>query len=110
MGKVIAKLRVTNEADLLLKRHGALSRQPRRAEVEAVVDPRVVSFRLQRRIAEPLGLGVSRPARLELMSRLCLANVTIGEDDQPNILGRLALMEMDLVLDPTKQKLIPNPE
>ena len=45
MGKVIAKLRVTNEADLLLKRHGALSRQPRRAEVEAVVDPRVIKSR-----------------------------------------------------------------
>lgn len=110
MGKVIAKLKVTNEADLLLQRHGALNRKPRTAEVDAVVDLRVISFRLQHRIAEALGIGVSRPARLELMGRSCLANVTIVGDNQPNILDRLALMEMDFVIDPKKRRLIPNPE
>jgi hypothetical protein len=110
MGKVIVRLKIANEADLILKRHGTLDREPRKAEVDAVVDPRVVSFRLQQRVAKAIGVGVFHPARLEAMGRSSLANVTIVPDDQPNVLDRLALLGMDLVIDAKNGRLLPNPE
>jgi hypothetical protein len=110
MGKVIVPLKLLNEADLLLERHEVLKRRPRSVEVDAIVDPYVVSFRLQSHVARTLGIGDSQPARLKLLGRSCLANVIIVDDDQPNVLDRLALLELDLVLDARSGKLIPNPE
>jgi len=53
---------------------------------------------------------VFQPARLELMGRHGAFQVVEVDDDVPNLLGQIPLEYLDLVVDPKRQRLIPNPE
>jgi len=127
MGKVIVKLKLVNQADLVLKDMKLLRGKPRTTEAEALVDTGATRLYLQRGIIRALGLrkagdviskttnGTRRrqvysPVRLELMGRHGDFNVVELDDDVPNLLGQIPLEYLDFVVDPKGQKLIPNPE
>ena len=127
MGKVIVKLKLTNLLDLELKRMKALKGKPRTVEAEALVDTGATRLYLQRSLIRSLGLtetgdvvskttngtrrrAVYAPVRLELMGRTGDFNVVELDDDVPNLLGQIPLEYLDFVVEPKKQKLVPNPE
>ena len=127
MGKVIVKLKLTNLLDLELKRMKALKGKPRTVEAEALVDTGATRLYLQRSLIRSLGLtetgdvvskttngtrrrAVYAPVRLELMGRTGDFNVVELDDDVPNLMGQIPLEYLDFVVEPKKQKLVPNPE
>jgi len=127
MGKVIVKLKLTNNDDLVLQRLKLGKRKPRRLETDALVDTGATRLYLKSSIINSLGLqkkaevsskttnGVRRravfqPVLLELMGRDGVFEVIEIDDDVPNLLGQIPLEHLDFVVDPKGQKLIPNPE
>jgi predicted aspartyl protease len=127
MGKVIVKIKLTNQADLVLKQVKVLKGKPRTLEVESLVDTGATRLYLQSGVIKALGLrksgdvsskttnGVRRrsvyqPVRLDLMGRFGNFDVVEVDDDVPNLLGQIPLEYLDFVVDPKGQKLIPNPE
>jgi predicted aspartyl protease len=127
MGKVIAQLRLTNHRDLVAKSLKALRGKVRQAKVGALVDSGATRLYLKRSVVRGLGLRksgtvVSRPTngmrkrnvyelvRLELMGRSGIFEVVDVGDEVPNLLGQIPLEHLDLVIDPKRGKLVPNPE
>ena len=127
MGKVIVKIKLTNQGDLVLREHKVLKGKPRTAEADALVDTGATRLYLQTRLIKALGLrresevqskttnGVRRravysPVKLELMGRNGIFEVVEVDDEVPNLLGQIPLEYLDFVVNPKAQKLIPNPE
>jgi predicted aspartyl protease len=127
MGKVVAKVRLTNYFESELKRRKLLKGKPKSVEAEVLVDTGATRLYLQSSLIKALGLhketevdskttnGVRRravfaPVRLELMGRNGTFQVVEVDDDVPNLLGQIPLEYLDFVVDPKGQKLIPNPE
>ncbi len=93
---------------------------------DALVDMEVKSLSLPTRLIRRLGLneqhrklvrsgtGVTEaavydPVRLTIPGRDFTADVIEVPDDMPVLIGRLALLQMDLVIDPQSRSLIGNP-
>jgi len=127
MGKVIAKLKLTNYLELELKRMRLIKGKPRTVEAEALVDTGATRLYLQSSVIKALGLrkagevvsrttnGLRRrpvysPVRLELMGRHGNFDVVQVDDDVPNLLGQIPLEYLDFVVDPNGRTLTPNPE
>jgi len=127
MGKVVVKVKLTNQAELVLKAHRVLKGTPRSMEVEALVDTGATRLYLKRGLIRSLGLkkegqvhsrttnGVRRravysPVRIEVMGRNGIFEAVEVDDDVPNLLGQIPLEHLDFVVDAKGQKLIPNPE
>ena len=127
MGKVIVKIKLTNQADLVLQELKLLKGKPRSVEVDALVDTGATRLYLKPSVIRALGLkkmeevesrttngirprGVYQPVRLEVMKRHGDFNVVDIDEDVPNLLGQVPLAYLDFVVDPQGQKLIPNPE
>ena len=127
MGKVVAKIKLTNYLDLELKRLKLRREKPRAVQTDALVDTGATRLYLKRSVIKALGLrkegevvskttngtrrrSVYQAARLELMGRHGTFEVVEIDDDVPNLLGQIPLEYLDLVVDPKGQKLIPNPE
>ena len=127
MGKVVAKIKLTNYLDLELKRLKLRREKPRAVQTDALVDTGATRLYLKRSVIKALGLrkegevvskttngtrrrSVYQAARLELMGRHGTFEVVELDDDVPNLLGQIPLEYLDLVVDPKGQKLIPNPE
>jgi predicted aspartyl protease len=127
MGKVVVKIKLTNQGDLVAVRRRLSKAKPRVVEAEALVDTGATRLYLQSSLIKALGLhkesevrskttnGVRRrdvfePVRLELMGRNGVFQVVEIDDDVPNLLGQIPLEYLDFVVDPRGQKLIPNPE
>src|SRR5881296_1270520 len=127
MGKVIAKLRLTNYLELELKRMRLFKGKPRTVEAEALVDTGATRLYLQSGVIKALGLrkagevisrttnGLRRrpvysPVRLELMGRHGNFDVVQVDNDVPNLLGQIPLEYLDFVVDPNGRMLTPNPE
>ena len=127
MGKVVAKIKLTNYLDLELKRLKLRREKPRAVQTEALVDTGATRLYLKRSVIKALGLrkegevvskttngtrrrSVYQAARLEVMGRYGAFEVVEIDDDVPNLLGQIPLEYLDLVVDPKAQKLIPNPE
>ena len=127
MGKVVVKIKLTNEGDLVVAQRKLSKAKPRTVEAEALVDTGATRLYLQSSLIKALGLrkesevqskttnGVRRRAvfasvRLELMGRNGAFQVVEVDDDVPNLLGQIPLEYLDFVVDPRGQKLIPNPE
>jgi len=127
MGKVVAKIKLTNYLDLELKRLKLRREKPRAVQTDALVDTGATRLYLKRSVIKALGLrkegevvskttngtrrrSVYQAARLELMGRYGAFEVVEIDDDVPNLLGQIPLEYLDLVVDPKAQKLIPNPE
>jgi predicted aspartyl protease len=65
-----------------------------------------------RRITSSVGPGettIYEAVRLTIQGRVCTMDVMEVPDDVPAIIGRLALLELDLVTDPHSYSLIGNP-
>ncbi len=127
MGKVVVKVRLTNQGDLVVVHRKLSKAKPRTVEAEALVDTGATRLYLQSSIVKALGLrkesevqskttngvrrrGVFEPVRLELMGRNGAFQVVEVDDDVPNLLGQIPLEYLDFVVDSRGQKLIPNPE
>ena len=127
MGKVVAKIKLTNYLDLELKRLKLRREKPRAVQTDALVDTGATRLYLRRSVIKALGLrkegevvskttngtrrrSVYQAARLELMGRYGAFEVVEIDDDVPNLLGQIPLEYLDLVVDPKGRKLIPNPE
>jgi predicted aspartyl protease len=126
MGKVLVKIKLTNYADLVLKRVRLLKGKPRTLEVETLVDTGATRLYLQSRVIKALGLAKSgdvtskttngtrrravySPVELEVMGRTGNFDVVEVDDDVPNLMGQIPLEYLDFVVDPKGQKIIPNP-
>src|SRR5487761_2067641 len=127
MGKVIVKIKLTNYVEEQMKKLKLLQGKPRSVEAEALVDTGATRLYLQSKVIRALGLrkegelvsrttngprkrAVYQTARLELMGREGAFQVVEVDDDVPNLLGQIPLEYLDFVVDPKRQKLIPNPE
>ena len=126
MGKVIVQLRLTNQSDLVLKRHKARVGAPRQVAAEALVDTGATQLYLKPSVIKSLGLrkvgevnsrttngdrlrNVYEPVRLELMERSGNFDVVDIDEHVPNLLGQIPLEYLELVVDPKAQTLRPNP-
>ena len=123
MGKVIVRIKLTNHADLVLKRLKLLKGKPRVVEAEALVDTGATRLYLQSQVIKSLGLtkssdvtskttnGVRRravysPAFLELMGRNGNFDVVEVDDDVPNLMGQIPLEYLDFVVDPDRKSVV----
>jgi predicted aspartyl protease len=128
MGRIVAKIKVENLADVLLVERGELSPQEiRHMEMEALVDTGATLLCLPAKAIEDLGLSplgtrrattatglvertVFRGAQLTILDRTCTVDVMELEDSVPALVGYIPLENLDLQPDPQKKTLIPNPE
>ena len=126
MGKVIVKIKLTNQSDLVLAKHRVSKAKPRTVEVEALVDTGATRLYLKPSVIKKLGLERSdtvrskttngdairfkyEPVQLELMGRGEIFEVIEVPEEVPNLLGQVPLEVLDFVVDSRGQKLIPNP-
>ena len=126
MGRVTAKIKLTNQADLVLQQYKVLKRAPRRIEVDVLVDTGATRIYLKPSVIKALGLrktgqvnsrttngdrrrSVYSPVELELMGRHGTFDVVDIDEHVPNLLGQIPLEYLDLVVDPKAQVLRPNP-
>ncbi|MBI2925927.1 MAG: retropepsin-like domain-containing protein [Verrucomicrobia bacterium] len=126
MGKVVVKIKLTNQFDLFAKTRLGIKRKPRLIEVEALVETGATRLYLKPSVIKALGLqqvgkvesqttngtrtrGVYDPVRLELMGRHGIFEVVDIDEQVPNLLGQIPLEYLDYVLDLKNRKLIPNP-
>ncbi len=126
MGKVIVEIKLTNLKDVFLKAAGARKGAPRGVTVNALVDTGATRLYLKPSVIKKLGLARTdtvrsqttngptvrykcEPVQLELMGRRENFDVIEIPENVPNLLGQVPLEVLDLVVDPRKQRLIPNP-
>ena len=128
MGKVVTAIKVSNWFDLESVAAGTRKEKPRALETKALVDTGAVKFYLKSSIIRELGLRpvgqiqtrtmsnraesrtVYSPVALEIQGRTGRFDVVEIPDALPNIVGQIALEDLDWVVDCKNQKLIPNPE
>jgi len=127
MGKVLIKIKLTNQADLVLKDLKLLKGKPRSLETEALVDTGATRLYLKPSVIRALGLkrtgmiesrttnglrrqGVFQPVRLEVLGRRGNFDVVGLDEAVPNLVGQIPLEYLDFVVDPKQRKLTPNPE
>jgi predicted aspartyl protease len=127
MGKVLVKLKLTNQGDLVLAKRKLSTAKPRSVEVEALVDTGATRLYLKPSVIKSLGLekvddvisqttngpkqrAVYEPVRLDLQGRYGNFDVADIGENVPNLLGQIPLEYLDFVVDSKNQKLIPNPE
>jgi clan AA aspartic protease len=129
MGKVIVEVTLENLADLHVAERGLLpADQVRRVVVtDALVDTGAVGLLAPKRVIEQLGLKPLRTkrargiggtiempihgaVRITIQGRDCVIDVGEVSDDFPVLIGQIPLEAMDWVVDPSRQRLIGNPE
>ena len=127
MGKVIIKIKLTNQGDLVATRRKLSKTKPRSVEVEALVDTGATRLYLKPSVIHALGLekvddvisqttngpkkrSVYEPVRLEVQGRYGNFDVVDIGENVPNLLGQIPLEYLDFVVDSKNRKLIPNPE
>jgi predicted aspartyl protease len=129
MGKVLVTAKIENLYDLFkAKERTILDSDIRRVEVDdALVDMGATGLSMPRRLIQQLGLEPLRmrqartsagpitvpihgTVRLTIQGRDCPTEVMELADDGFVVIGRIALHAMDLVVDPSNQRLIGNPE
>jgi predicted aspartyl protease len=128
MGRVVVPVTIENQYDLFEVTQGR--RKPedvRRVDIpEALVDTGAKMLSLPKRLIEALGLqflqerdvittaGPGRSAtygliKLTLMVREAPLDVAALPDECPTLIGCIPLEQLDLVVDPTGQRLIGDP-
>lgn len=127
MGKVIVKLKLTNQVELFLRDRAQANLTPRSVEIQALVDTGATRLYLKPSVISALGLQSVRsiqsrtthrdrlrqvydPVRLELMGRSGIFEVVEVDEAVPNLLGQIPLEDLDFIVDPRGQRLLPNPE
>ena len=127
MGRVIVKIKLTNQGDLVAARRKLSKAKPRSVEAEAFVDTGATRLYLKPSVIHALGLekvdevisqttngpkkrSVYEPVRLEVQGRYGNFDVVDVGEKVPNLLGQIPLEYLDFVVDSKNRKLIPNPE
>ncbi len=127
MGKVIVKIKLTNQGDLVALHRKLSKAKPRSVEIEALVDTGATRLYLKPSVIKALGLekvdevisqttngpakrSVYESVRLEVQGRYGDFNVVDIGESVPNLLGQIPLEYLDFVVDSKNRKLIPNPE
>src|SRR5277367_1239561 len=127
MGKVLVKIKLTNQGDLVTARRKLSKAKPRQVEVEALVDTGATRLYLKPSVIRSLGLekvdsiisqtsngpatrAVYEPVRLEVQGRYGNFDVVDVGESVPNLVGQIPLEYLDFVVDSKNRKLIPNPE
>jgi clan AA aspartic protease len=126
MGEVKVRIKLTNNFDELLVRKKKLARSKVRSiEIDGVVDTGAVSLSLPSFVVERLGLtrmgkhvaqyadgrleevDVTEAVLIEIMGRTTSEEAMILGDEI--LIGQTVLEKTDLLVDCTRQRLIPNP-
>ena len=127
MGKVVVKVKLTNQGDIIALNRKLSKAKPRTTEVEALVDTGATRLYLKPSVIKSLGLervdevvsqttngpakrGVYEPVRLEVQGRYGNFDVVDIGENVPNLLGQIPLEYLDLVVDSKNRKLVFNPE
>jgi predicted aspartyl protease len=127
MGKVLVKIKLTNQGDLVAVNRRFSKAKPRTLEVETLVNTGATRLYLKPSVIRALGLGkadevisratngpkkrsVYEPVRLEIQGRYGNFDVVDIGEKVPNLLGQIPLEYLDFVVDSKNRKLIPNPE
>ena len=127
MGKIVIKIKLTNQGDLVASSRELSKAKPRTVEVEALVDTGATRLYLKPSVIRALGLekvddvisqttngpkkrAVYEPVRLEVMGRYGNFDVVDIGENVPNLLGQIPLEYLDFVVDSKNRKLIPNPD
>jgi predicted aspartyl protease len=123
----MVKIKVENLADVIRAKAGELPEdRVRHIEIEALVDTGATLLCLPKSKIDELGLllldkrrtttangavdrEIYRGASLTLLDRTCTIDVMELPEDVPPLVGYLALENLDLVVDPKSQTVIPNP-
>ena len=127
MGKVIVKIKLTNQGDIIALNRKLSRAKPRTTEVAALVDTGATRLYVKPSVIKSLGLervdevisqttngptkrSVYEPVRLEVQGRYGNFDVVDIGENVPNLLGQIPLEYLDFVVDSKNRKLIPNPE
>ena len=126
MGEVKVKIKLTNNVDDVMAQRGQIPKdQVRMMEIEGIVDTGAVSLTLPSSVVEKLGLArrykqvaqyadgrleevdVTEPVFLEIMGRNTSEEAMVLGDEI--LIGQTVLEKTDLLVDCTRQQLVPNP-
>ncbi len=126
MGEVKVKIKLTNNVDDVMARPGKLPRnEVRFLELEGVVDTGAVAITLPSHVVEQLGLtrigkqvaqyadgrldevDVTEAVQIEIMGRNTSEEALVLGDEI--LIGQTVLEKTDLLIDCTRQQLLPNP-
>ena len=130
MGRTFVEVLVENYDDVALRETGrgrGRGRRIRKEKVKALVDTGSAMLCLHKATIEKLGLrfgrsamvrtgngdverGIYRPAQITILGRQYLAEVMEIPDKVPPVVGYIPLENLDLVVDPKSNQVIPNPE
>jgi predicted aspartyl protease len=129
MGKVMIKVKLTNDSDLEFMKRGIASQSDvRTVEIEALVDTGATMLVLPGPVVEKLGLPVrgyrdvryanghtARVARVggiqfEVLGRDMTCDALVEPDGTLALIGQLQLEALDLIVDPKSRELRVNPE
>jgi len=127
MGRVMVTIKVENLADVVRAAKGEIPEgQVHRLEFEARVDTGATLLCLPKSKINELGLSLLDKRRtttangvvereifqavsLTLLGRTCSIDVMELPEDAPPLVGYIALENLDLVVDPKSQSVMPNP-
>ena len=128
MGHIYASIELTNAADVEVARRGLMDiDEVRRIRVEAMVDTGAFYMVINENIQELLQLPVIGKKRIALANgqpvecdhvfpveirfenRLAHCDAIVLPGDAEPLLGALPLEQMDVLIDPVRQRLIVNP-
>lgn len=127
MGRVMTRIQVENLSDVMRSAIGEIpAEQVRRIELEALVDTGATLLCLPISKISELGLplheqrrattakgdvvrGIYQAVRLTLLGRTCSIDVMELPEGTPPLVGYLVLENLDLVVDPKSQTVVPNP-
>jgi predicted aspartyl protease len=124
--RVTAEAIIESLMDVYASQHGLVTAgQIRRVVVpDALVDDDAMRLSLPSSLIRQLGLTATKsghvtrggvpavvydPVRLTIMGRDCTMEVVEAPDGEPVVIGRTALLSLDLVVDPAARKLTGNP-
>lgn len=128
MGAVHAEIELINYADVILAGEGIRTlQQVRRKTVRALADSGATVLVIPEGLRQELGLGIVGrrlvgiadgsvrecdlvgPIEVRFGDRNTIGNAVAMPEVQDILLGAVQMEEMDLVMDPLPQRLIPNP-
>ena len=128
MGRTFVEVEIENYDDIVLRDLAASpDREVRKQTVRAMVDTGCALLCLHKSTIGKLGLRYARSApvrtangpvsrgiyeatRIKILGRQYLAEVMEVPDDVPDLVGYIPLENLDLVVDPKTNQVIPNPE